>query len=223
MYPIFSIRFWFRYIPFVNMVKFYLLHNSQWITFPIQSYLVFFYQFAVFAWYVIYCFIWHHIIYTMEIVTLYGWSAKQMISLSVLARNQTKDFWTWNLAVSGSGKGTRKRIGWIKELRSSWRRDSREASQQKSWRGTTDRAVNTGHQSSETNREDRVQRRRSSQEMSAFQLLYGISLVTHASVSLHMHVVLHTLLLLWVNPKHCSCLFIVLLFPPAPSIVFLSR
>ena len=34
------------------------------------------------------------------------------------------------------------------------------------------------------------------------------SLVTHASVSLHMHVVLHTLLLLWVNPKHCSCLFV---------------
>ena len=73
------------------------------------------------------------------VVALYGWPTRQTNPLSVLARNQTKDFWTWNLAVSGSGKGTRKRVGWRKELIGSWRRDSREASQQKSWRGTTDR------------------------------------------------------------------------------------
>ncbi len=59
-----------------------------------------------------------------------GGPPKQTIPLSVLARNQTKDFWTWNLAVSGSGKGTRMRVGWTKELRDSWRLDSREAGQQ---------------------------------------------------------------------------------------------
>ena len=69
-------------------------------------------------------------------VALYGWPAKADDSF---ARNQTKDSWTWNLAVSGSGKGTRKRVGWKKVLAGSWRLDSREASQQRSWRGTTDR------------------------------------------------------------------------------------
>ena len=131
-------------------------------------------------------------------VTLYGWPAKQTIPLSVLARNQTKDFWTWNLAVSGSGKGTRKGVGWTKELRGSWRWDSREVSQQRSWRGTTDRC--SWHRT--PSEEDRVKR---CQHSSCF---VEFSLVTHASVSLHMHVVLHTPLLLWVNPKHCSCLFV---------------
>ena len=50
--------------------------------------------------------------------------------------------------------------------------------------------------------EDRVKRCRHSSCFVEF------SLVTHASVNLHMHVVLHTLLLLWVNPKHCLCLFV---------------
>ena len=36
-------------------------------------------------------------------------------------------------------------------------------------------------------------------------------------VSLHMHVVLHTLLLLWVNPKHCSCLFVCFIFSCPPD------
>ena len=83
-----------------------------------------------------------------HLVTLYGWPAKQTIPLSVLARNQTKDFWTWNLAVSGSGKGTRMRVGWTKELRGSWRRDSRE-----NWRGTTDRG--SQHRTPETVAEKR--------------------------------------------------------------------
>ena len=43
------------------------------------------------------------------------------------------------------------------------------------------------------------------------------SLVTHASVSPHMHVVLHILLLLWVNPKHCSCLFVCFIFSCPPD------
>ena len=35
---------------------------------------------------------------------------KQTIQLSVLTRNQTKDSWTWNLAVPGSGTGRRMRV-----------------------------------------------------------------------------------------------------------------
>ena len=58
--------------------------------------------------------------------------------------------------------------------------------------------------------EDRVKRCRHSSCFVEF------SLVTHASVSLHMHVVLHTLLQLWVNPKHCSCLFVCSIFLPLP-------
>ena len=86
-------------------------------------------------------------------VTLYRWPTKQTIPLSVLARNQTKGFWTWNLAVSGSGKGTRKRVGWRKELTGSWR-------------GTTDRGsrLRTPEQRGEP-AWDRVQRRRPSQDV----------------------------------------------------------
>ena len=58
--------------------------------------------------------------------------------------------------------------------------------------------------------EDRVKRCRHSSCFVEF------SLVTYASVSLHMHVVLHTLLLLWVNSKHCSCLFVCSIFLPLP-------
>ena len=43
-----------------------------------------------------------------QTVALWGQAAKA--DESVLARNQTKDSWTWNLAVSGSGKGTRTRV-----------------------------------------------------------------------------------------------------------------
>ena len=96
----------------------------------------------------------------MSCVTLYRWPAKQTIPLSVLARNQTKGFWTWNLAVSGSGKGTPEE-SWLEKGadeswrgttdRGSWRQDSREANQQKI--GSSE--------------EDRV-------KMSAFQLLCGI-------------------------------------------------
>ena len=61
--------------------------------------------------------------------------------------------------------------------------------------------------------EDRVKRCRHSSCFVEF------SLVTHASVSLHMHVVLHTLLLLWVNPKHCSCLFVCFIFSCPPDCI----
>ncbi len=81
----------------------------------------------------------------------------------------------------------------------------------KSWRGTMDRG--SQHRTRETvaekigsSEEDWVKRCRHSSCFVEF------SLVTHASVSLHMHVVLHTLLLLWVNPKHCSCLFVCFIF-----------
>ena len=66
------------------------------------------------------------------IVALYGWP-EQTIPLSVSARNQTKDFCTWNLAVSGSGKGTRKRVddGTRTRAVGDWTAES--------WRGTTER------------------------------------------------------------------------------------
>ena len=111
-------------------------------------------------------------------VALYGWP-EQTIPLSVLAWNQTKDFWTWNLAVSGSGKGTRKESwldkgagrSWRRDLdESGWWRDSREVSQQRVGVEPWTDAVDSG----DSSREDRVQRRRSSQEMPAFQLLCGI-------------------------------------------------
>ena len=61
-------------------------------------------------------------------------------------------------------------------------------------------------------------------KMSAFQLLVEFSLVTHVSVSPHMHVVLHTLFLLWVNPKHCSCLFVCFIFScPSDRILVVAR
>ena len=58
-------------------------------------------------------------------------------------------------------------------------------------------------------------------KMSAFQLLVEFSLVTHASVSPHMHVVLHnSSFCSWLTPSFvrvCSSV----LFSPVPPIVFL--
>ena len=51
-------------------------------------------------------------------------------------------------------------------------------------------------------------------KMSAFEVLVEFSLVTHASDSLHMHVVLHTFLCSWLTPSFV-CSF-VLLFSPFP-------
>ena len=67
-------------------------------------------------------------------------------------------------------RGHEKRAEWKKELRGSWRRDSREASQQRVGVEPRTDAVDSG----DSSREDRVQRKRSSQEMPAFQLLCGI-------------------------------------------------
>ena len=53
--------------------------------------------------------------------------------------------------------------------------------------------------------------------MSAFELLVEFSLVTHASDSPHMHVVLQYLLLLLVNPKLCLCLFVCFIFSYPPD------
>ena len=142
-----------------------------------------------------------------------GGLPKQMIPLSVLARNQTKDSWTWNLAVSGSGKGTRKTVddatrtravgGWIAEMRAV-----------ESWRGTTDRG------SQHRTRETVVEKIGSSEEdrlkMSAFEVLVEFSLVTHASDSPHMHIVLHTFLCSWLTPSFVRVCSFVLLFSPFP-------
>ena len=163
-----------------------------------------------------------------------GFPPRQAIPLSVLARNQTKDSWTWNLAVPGSGTGTRMRVGWTKEQRGSWRwtaggswqRDPAEGSWRwtaerraaESWRVTTDRG--SQHWTPETvgdkigsSEEDRL-------KMSAFVVLVEFSLVTHASDSPHMHIVLHTFLCSWLTPSFvrvCPSIFSV------PSIVFLCR
>ena len=96
-------------------------------------------------------------------VTLCGWPAKQTIPLSVLARNQTKGFWTWNLGVAGRGNGTREEI-WLEK--------------------GADRELATGHGQGQSTPDTVAERRVSmrngpakkieSQEMSAFQLLCGI-------------------------------------------------
>ena len=89
-------------------------------------------------------------------------------------------------------RGRERELAGQKELAGSWRRGSREASQQKIWRGTTDRGSQqrtpetvAEKRGSSHGEEDRL-------KMSAFEMLVEFSLVTHVSVSLHIHVVLHT-------------------------------
>ena len=100
----------------------------------------------------------------------------------------------------------------------------RELAGQRSWQAERELAWNHGHMRSTT--ETVAEKIGSSEEdwvkMSAFQLLVEFSLVTHASVSPHMHVVLHTLLLLWVNPKNCSCLFVCFIFSCPPDRIFVA-
>ena len=140
-------------------------------------------------------------------VTQSRWSAKQTIPLSVLARNQTKGF---GLEISPwpevEGDARRESVG----------KGAREGS----WLGTTDRG--SRHQTPERwdqseemgsrpVKEDRVKMSRHS---SCFE---EVSLVTHASVSLHMHKVLHNSpSALELTPS--VCLFCS--FPPVSSIVF---
>ena len=139
-----------------------------------------------------------------SIVTLYRWPAKQTIPLSVLARNQTKGFWTWNLDLAGRGNGTREE-SWLEK----------GAGRQLAWdhgqgQSTPDTGAVRPAEKIGSSEEERVKRCRHSSCFVEF------SLVTHASVSLHMHVVLHTFLLLWVNPKHGSCLFVCPSIFPCP-------
>ena len=142
-----------------------------------------------------------------------GGLPKQTIPLSVLARNQTKDFWTWNLAVSGSGKGTRKE-SWVEkgaERQLATGQQRGESAEELAW----------NHGQMRSTPETVAEKIGSSEEewvrMLAFQLLVEFSQVTHASFSPHMHVVLHILLLLLVNPKHCSCLFVCFIFSCPPD------
>ena len=83
-----------------------------------------------------------------------------------------------------------------------------------SWRGTTDRG--SQHRTPETvgdkigsSEEDRL-------KMSAFEVLVEFSLVTHASDSPHMHIVLHTFLCSWLTPSFVRVCSFVLLFSPFP-------
>ena len=121
-------------------------------------------------------------------VALYGWP-EQTIPLSVSTRNQTKDFWTWNLAVSGSGKETRKE-SWLdkgagRQLATGQQRG--ESAEELAWNhGQMRSTPETVTEKIGSSEEDRVKRCRHSNYFVEF------SLVTHASVSPHMHVVLHT-------------------------------
>ena len=88
------------------------------------------------------------------------------------------------------GAGQQAGVDDATQQRGSWRLDSREASRE-SWRGTTDRG--SQHRTPETvgdkigsSEEDRL-------KMSAFEVLVEFSLVTHASDSPHMHIVLQYL------------------------------
>ena len=101
----------------------------------------------------VFMFYFSFILSDLQSVTLCRWPAKQTISLSVLARNQTKGFRTWNLAVSGSGNGMRKESWLGKGADKSWRRDTDRGGRQ--W---------TPEQRGEA-AWDRVQRRRSSQDV----------------------------------------------------------
>ena len=116
-------------------------------------------------------------------------------------------------------RGRERGLAGQRSWESSWWLDSKE-----SWRGTTDRGSQHGtpetvaeKRGSSHSEEDRL-------KMSAFELLVEFSLVTHASASPHMHVVLHnSSFCYWVNPKHCSCLFVCPSIFSVPSIVFLCR
>ena len=95
------------------------------------------------------------------IVALWGQAAKA--DESVLARNQTKDSWTWNLAVSGSGKGTRERelttrprreqlvVGQEREEVGGWRAERQAAEEKLAWKNGG--AVNTRHRNREARRQ----------------------------------------------------------------------
>ena len=92
-----------------------------------------------------------------------------------------------------------------------WTAERRTA---ESWHVTTDRG--SQHWTPETvgdkigsSEEDRL-------KMSAFEVLVEFSLVTHASDSLHMHVVLHTFLCSWLTPSFVRVCSFVLLFSPFP-------
>ena len=144
-------------------------------------------------------------------VTLYRWPAKQTIPLSVLARNKTKGFWTWNLGVAGRGNGTREE-SWLEKGADRVGVEPRTG------------AVDTRHRSGETvaenigsSEEDRVKRCRHSSCFVEF------SLVIHASVSPYMLSEMECCIVSFCSELTPSivrvCSFV--LFSPVPSIVFL--
>ena len=110
------------------------------------------------------------ILFNFSSVTLYRWPAKQTIPLSVLARNQTKGFWTWNLGVAGRGNGTREE-SWLEK----------GADKQLAWKhGQMRSTPETVAEKIGSSEEDWVKMSRHSSCFLEF------SLVTHASVSPYM-------------------------------------
>ena len=143
-------------------------------------------------------------------VALCGWAARADDSFVCFGAKPDKGFLDLKSRRIQKWEGDANESWLDKGAESSWRLAA------ESWRGTTDRG--SQHWTPETSgRQDRVQRRRLSLKMSAFELLVEFSLVTHASDSLHMHVVLHTFLCSWLTPSFvCVCSF-VLLFSPFPQ------
>ena len=145
-------------------------------------------------------------------VTLCKWPAKQTIPLSVLARNQTKGFGIEISAWPEEVTGREKRVGWTKELTGGWRRDTDRGSRHRTpelwdqWEEMGSRPV----------KEDRVKMSRHS------SCFVEVSLVTHASVSLHMHKVLHNSpSALELTPSILFVFVRLFCLSPVPSIVFL--
>ena len=119
------------------------------------------------------------------------------------------------------GRG-RERGSWRRDpAEGSWRLESREAVGGWTQRGKQQRvgvdprtgAVNTRHRSREA-RQHGIGSSEVSQDESDSSSIVEYSLVTHASDSPHMHIVLQYLPLLLVNPKFVRVCSFVLLFSP---------
>ena len=120
-------------------------------------------------------------------VALWGQAAKA--DESVLARNQTKDSWTWNLAVSGSGKGTRTRVddATQREARTTeWAVGHRRAERQAAEVGVEERR-GSQHQTPSREARRKIGSSEKSLKMSDPSSIVEFSLVTHASDSPYIY------------------------------------
>ena len=148
------------------------------------------------------------------------WAAKADDSFVCFGAKPDKGFLDMKSRRIQKWKGDANESWLEKELRGSWRRGpgrgswrwTAERRAAESWRGTTDRG--SQHWTPETvgdkigsSEEDRL-------KMSAFEVLVEFSLVTHASDSPHMHIVLHTFLCSLLTPSFVRVCSFVLLFSP---------